>query len=83
MKLEADVLDLGGSDYIIGMARLIKEEAAIDSKQFTITFPDEEQWNCELVPLPNVEDGTWEDSLNGKQLIILDLHKFPREHQQM
>ena len=24
-----------------------------------------------------MEDGTWEDALNGKQLIILDLDKFP------
>ena len=64
MELEADVLELGGRDLIVGMAWLIKGEAVIDCKQFTITFPDEEQWNCEPVPLPTVEDGTWEDALN-------------------
>ena len=77
MELEADVSELGGRDLIVGMAWLITEEAVIDCKQYTITFPDEEQWNCKPVPLPTVEDGTWEDALNGKQLIILDLNKFP------
>ena len=58
MELEADVLELGGRDLIVGMAWLIKEEAVIDYKQYTITFPNKEQWNCELVPFPTVEDGT-------------------------
>ena len=46
MELEADVSELGGRDLIVGMAWLIKEEAMIDCKQYKITFPDEEQWNC-------------------------------------
>ena len=46
MEFEAYVLDLGGRDLIVGMASLIKEEAVIDCKQYTITFPDKEQWNC-------------------------------------
>ena len=43
MELEADVLDLGGRDLIVGITCLIKEEAVIDCLQYKITLPDEEQ----------------------------------------
>ena len=43
MELKADVLELEGRDLIVGMAWLIKEEAVIDCKQYTITFPYEER----------------------------------------
>ena len=70
-KLEADVLELGDRDVIVGMSWLQENGAQIDCEKYSVTFRDGEIWQCEPYPLPTVTLGGWEDVLEEAKCLML------------